>query len=175
MIMAAKALVSSRVPLRRGFAVHAVGDEEDWGRGTTTLIEQGFYNGAECCIVGEPSNLSRLRNARRGTCLIDVVVTGKSTHGAQPEHGINAIAEAEGNQRPLQIARQDTCSHSGFQARTAEDLVMYPQNRGRLRRIKSPRQMCHSLGQTYSAWYYNARSTRRGQIISPTQLGQGYA
>jgi succinyl-diaminopimelate desuccinylase len=94
MIMAAKALVSSRIPLKRPFAIHAVVDEEFWGRGTTTLFDQGFYNGAGCCIVGEPSNLNRLRNARRGTRYIDVTVTGKSTHGAQPEHGINAILEA---------------------------------------------------------------------------------
>jgi acetylornithine deacetylase/succinyl-diaminopimelate desuccinylase-like protein len=93
-VMAAKALVSSRVPLERCFAIHAVTDEEAWGRGTTALIEQGFYKGADCCIVGEPSNLNRLRNARRGTCSIDVVVTGKSAHGAQPEHGVNAIVEA---------------------------------------------------------------------------------
>ncbi len=94
MIMAAKALVSLRPSLKRDFAIHAVSDEEAWGRGTATLIEQGFYEGAECCLVGEPSNLNRLRNARRGTCLVDVIVTGKSTHGAQPEHGINAIVEA---------------------------------------------------------------------------------
>ena len=44
--------------------------------------------------MGEPSDLSRLRNARRGRCLVDILVGGKSTHGAQPEHGINAILEA---------------------------------------------------------------------------------
>jgi len=93
-IMAAKALVSSQVPLKRAFAMHAVSDEEAWGRGTTALIEHGFYKGAECCIVAEPSNLNRLRNARRGTRVIDVLVTGRSTHGAQPEHGINAITES---------------------------------------------------------------------------------
>jgi acetylornithine deacetylase/succinyl-diaminopimelate desuccinylase-like protein len=94
MIMAAKALVASDLPLERDFAVHAVTDEEGWSTGTSTLIDQGFYDGAQCCIVGEPSDLSRLRNARRGRCLVDILVAGKSTHGAQPEHGINAILEA---------------------------------------------------------------------------------
>jgi succinyl-diaminopimelate desuccinylase len=94
MIMAAKLLISLRVRMKRDFAVHAVCDEEAWGRGTTTLIDQGFYATAECCIVGEPSNLDRLRNARRGTRYMDVTVTGKSTHASQPEHGINAIVEA---------------------------------------------------------------------------------
>jgi len=93
-VMAAKALVSSKSPLKRAFAVHAVSDEEAWGRGTSTLIERGYYKRAECCIVGEPSNLHRLRNARRGTRVIDIIVTGRSTHGAQPENGINAIAES---------------------------------------------------------------------------------
>jgi acetylornithine deacetylase/succinyl-diaminopimelate desuccinylase-like protein len=94
MIMAAKALVSARIPLKRAFAIHAVSDEEAWGRGTATLIDRGFYDRAKCCIVGEPSNLERLRNARRGTRVIDVIATGRSTHGAQPENGLNAICEA---------------------------------------------------------------------------------
>lgn len=94
MIMAAKLLLSSDVTLKRDFAVHAVTDEEGWSTGTSTLIDQGFYNGTRCCIVGEPSDLSRLRNTRRGRCLVDIFVGGKSTHGAQPEHGINAIVEA---------------------------------------------------------------------------------
>jgi len=93
-IMAAKALLSSGLVLKRDFAVHAVSDEEGWSRGTTTLIDNGFYEGAQCCIVGEPSNLTRLRNARRAQCLANIIVTGKATHGAQPENGINAIADA---------------------------------------------------------------------------------
>jgi acetylornithine deacetylase/succinyl-diaminopimelate desuccinylase family protein len=94
MIMAAKLLVASGLILNRELAVHAVTDEEGWSSGTSTLIDQGFYDGAQCCIVGEPSDLSRLRNSRRGRCLVDIYVTGKSTHGAQPENGINAIVEA---------------------------------------------------------------------------------
>lgn len=93
-IMAAKALLSSGLALKRDFAVHAVSDEEGWSRGTNTLIDNGFYEEAKCCIVGEPSSLTRLRNARRAQCLTDIIVTGKATHGAQPENGINAIAEA---------------------------------------------------------------------------------
>jgi len=93
-ILAAKALTSSNLPLNHAFSIHAVSDEEAWGRGTSTLIEHGHYQGAKCCIVGEPSNLNRLRNARRGTRLLDIIVTGKSTHGAQPENGINAVTEA---------------------------------------------------------------------------------
>jgi succinyl-diaminopimelate desuccinylase len=94
MIMAAKSLVSSGVLLEQNFAVHAVTDEECWSRGTTTLIDRGFYKGVKYCIVGEPSNLERLRNARRAQTLVDVIVRGRSTHGAQPENGINAIVEA---------------------------------------------------------------------------------
>jgi succinyl-diaminopimelate desuccinylase len=93
MIMAAKSLTSSGLSLRN-FAVHAVTDEECWSRGTTTLIDKGFYKGASECIVCEPSNLERLRNSRRAQCLINIIVTGKSTHGAQPENGVNAITEA---------------------------------------------------------------------------------
>ena len=93
-LVAAKALTSTGVHLKHVFAVHAVSDEECWSRGTTTLIDQGFYDGAKCCIVGEPSNLTRLRNARRSQCLVDISVTGRSTHAAQPENGINAISEA---------------------------------------------------------------------------------
>jgi succinyl-diaminopimelate desuccinylase len=90
-IMAAKALIQSDVKLRKSFAVHCVSDEEGWSRGTATLINKGFYKESKYCIVGEPSNLSRLRNARRAQCLVDIIVHGKSTHGAEPENGINAI------------------------------------------------------------------------------------
>jgi acetylornithine deacetylase/succinyl-diaminopimelate desuccinylase family protein len=93
-IMAAKALNTSNLKLRKPFAVHAVTDEEIWSRGTMTLLREGFYDNVECCIIGEPSDLSRLRSARRGRCLVDVIVQGKAAHGAQPEDGINAIVEA---------------------------------------------------------------------------------
>jgi len=92
-VMAAKALVSTGVPLKHSFAVHAVSDEECWSRGTSTLIGQRYYDEVKWCIVGEPSNLMRLRNARRGQCLLDVSVAGRSTHAGQPENGINAITE----------------------------------------------------------------------------------
>jgi succinyl-diaminopimelate desuccinylase len=94
MIMAAKTLASSGFSLDKNFAIHAVTDEECWSRGTTTLIDKGFYEGATQCIVCEPSNLERLRNARRAQCLVNITVLGRSTHGAQPENGINAITEA---------------------------------------------------------------------------------
>jgi acetylornithine deacetylase/succinyl-diaminopimelate desuccinylase family protein len=91
-LVAANALKT--VPLKHEFADYAVSDEECWSRGTTTLINQGYYQDAAYCIVAEPSNLNRLRNARRGQCLVDVTVRGRSTHAAQPQNGLNAITEA---------------------------------------------------------------------------------
>jgi len=90
-IIAAKALVESGAHIHRSFAVHAVTDEEGWSRGTSKLIEKGYYRGVKACIVTEPSNLNRLRNSRRGQALIDITIYGKAAHGAQPENGVNAI------------------------------------------------------------------------------------
>lgn len=73
----------------------AVSGEEDIGAGTKKLISSGEFEGATAVIVGEGiGGYGVLTNARRGGSYYDVVVKGKSAHGANPEKGINAVVDA---------------------------------------------------------------------------------
>jgi acetylornithine deacetylase/succinyl-diaminopimelate desuccinylase family protein len=95
MLLAYKAIAESRKARRVRFVFQAVTGEEDTGMGTWTLAESGAYRMAKAVIVGEGfGGLNAVTIGRRGASYFDINVYGMAAHGATPEKGINAIADA---------------------------------------------------------------------------------
>ncbi len=72
-------------------------DEEGDSAGGFAIKEHGIKAGpgieADICLIAEPSN-EKIMMGCRGRFVVDIVVSGKSAHGAVPGKGVNAITEA---------------------------------------------------------------------------------
>ena len=98
-----EALVEAGIELKGDLLFTAVSDEEGpYGLGTHFTITDGITDGADFCIIPEPSGPFAPGNEKfpcvalgsRGTAVYYVTVKGKSAHGATPEKGINAVEDA---------------------------------------------------------------------------------
>jgi succinyl-diaminopimelate desuccinylase len=87
-VMGAIALARSEVPLRGRLLVTEVADEETSGAGALHLIAAGIR--PDGVIVGEQT-MNRVAVGEKGTAGVDIVVTGRTAHGALPWEGANAI------------------------------------------------------------------------------------
>ena len=94
-IVAAKALGNLDIRLKGDLRLHAVADEEFFGRyGTKYLCEKGYVKGVGAAIVGEASTRDgkvMARPAVRGRTLVNIHVKGKSAHSSRPDIGVNAV------------------------------------------------------------------------------------
>lgn len=96
-IIAAEALVETGADLRGDFSIHAVADEEYFGRyGTKYLAEKGYVSpgNVDMTIVGEGSvqdGVIGARTAVRGRQILNLVVRGRSAHSSRPQDGVNAV------------------------------------------------------------------------------------
>ena len=94
-IVAAKALSNLGIQLKGDLLLHAVADEEFFGRyGTKYLCEKGYVEGVDAAIVGEASTRNgaiMARPAVRGRTLVNIHVKGRSAHSSRPEMGVNAV------------------------------------------------------------------------------------
>ncbi len=88
-VMGAVALARSRVPLRGRLMVTEVADEETSGAGALHLIAEAHVRPAGV-IVGEQT-MNRVAIGEKGTAGVDIVVSGRTAHGALPWEGANAI------------------------------------------------------------------------------------
>ena len=88
MLLAAKAVKDSEVPLNGDLVIAAVIDEEGRGLGTSHLRKLGLKT--EYGIVVEPTSLD-IVIAHKGERVFELTVKGKPAHGSTPELGVNAI------------------------------------------------------------------------------------
>jgi succinyl-diaminopimelate desuccinylase len=88
-VMGAIALARSGVPLRGQLVVTEVADEETSGAGALHLIAAAGLR-PDGVIVGEQT-LNRVAVGEKGSAGVDIVVTGRTAHGALPWEGANAI------------------------------------------------------------------------------------
>jgi succinyl-diaminopimelate desuccinylase len=88
-VMGAIALAHSGVPLRGRLLVTEVADEETSGAGALHLIAAAGIR-PDGVIVGEQT-MNRVAVGEKGTAGVDIVVTGRTAHGALPWEGANAI------------------------------------------------------------------------------------
>ena len=65
-------------------------DEEKNGLGASYVIKNGMEKNAELLLVGEPTGL-KLGMAQKGCIWLQLEVHGKTSHGAYPEKGVNAV------------------------------------------------------------------------------------
>ncbi|MBW2305412.1 MAG: M20 family metallopeptidase [Deltaproteobacteria bacterium] len=83
-------LAESGRELKGTLKMTAVSDEENFGvAGTRLLADEGEVK-ADFAIVGEPTNLG-VEVVQRGIMWFDIIAHGKTSHGARPHLGINAI------------------------------------------------------------------------------------
>ncbi len=83
--------------LRVAFCV----DEENDSEGAHAVASAGFFDGVEAALsteiatgTGECRGPREITLGRRGRCVIEITVPGRSAHGASAERGVNAITEA---------------------------------------------------------------------------------
>ena len=75
-------------------------DEENISQGSYAMLRAGALRGVEAAISAEISTskpclgTGEITLGRRGRCVIEVEVPGRSAHGAQADRGISAISEA---------------------------------------------------------------------------------
>ena len=88
-VMAGVALARSGVPLGGRLAVTEVADEETSGEGARHVIAAADLR-PDGVIVGEQT-LNRVAIGEKGNAGVEIVVTGRTAHGALPWEGANAI------------------------------------------------------------------------------------
>lgn len=88
-VMGGIALARSGVPLRGRLAVTEVADEETSGDGANHVIAEAGLQPFGV-IVGEQT-LNRVAIGEKGTAGVNIVVTGRTAHGALPWEGANAV------------------------------------------------------------------------------------
>ncbi|WP_312642109.1 M20 family metallopeptidase [Hydrogenoanaerobacterium sp.] len=66
------------------------GDEETLGLGAQAAVESGLLNHVGRIIIGEPTG-NQISVASKGTLWLEFSIHGKTSHGAYPWEGINAV------------------------------------------------------------------------------------
>lgn len=93
-------------------------DEEKGGLGARAILqEEGMLPGAEL-LVGEPTGC-RLGVAQKGCLWLEIHAAGKTSHGAYPEQGVNAVEQAVALAMELK-AYVEQFSHPVLGASTAQ-------------------------------------------------------
>ncbi|MBA2248476.1 MAG: M20 family metallopeptidase [Chloroflexia bacterium] len=89
-VMAGLAIAGSGVALRGSLVINEVADEEAAGiKGTGYIVEQSLVT-PDFVIVGEQT-LNRVALGEKGAAPTELVVRGRTAHGALPWEGANAI------------------------------------------------------------------------------------
>lgn len=102
--------LSGRTPERDVLFVGTC-DEESGGLGAKAAAEAGVLDGVEVILIGEPTDLG-LGLAAKGCLWLKIRAAGRTSHGAYPGRGVNAIdglygfvqalkKEVEGGSHPL--------------------------------------------------------------------------
>lgn len=65
-------------------------DEESSGSGALKALQEGLLENTGAILIGEPTNNS-IALASKGAIWLELEVYGKSSHGAYPQEGINAV------------------------------------------------------------------------------------
>lgn len=93
-------------------------DEERGGLGASALLNKGILNRVDAMVIGEPTG-NNLGIAQKGCLWLEITGKGKTSHGAYPERGWNAISSC------MEIAaavkeKTETISHPILGTATAQ-------------------------------------------------------
>lgn len=89
-VMAGLAVAASGIPLRGNLVVNEVADEETGGLHGAGFVVAGGHIKPDWVIVGEQT-LNRVAVGEKGSAGTEVIVHGRTAHGALPWEGANAI------------------------------------------------------------------------------------
>lgn len=89
-VLAGVALARSGIELRGRLVINEVADEETAGEAGARFIVEGGHVRPDFVIVGEQT-LNRVCIGEKGAAGVDIVVTGRTAHGALPWEGANAV------------------------------------------------------------------------------------
>ncbi|WP_066497385.1 M20 family metallopeptidase [Abyssisolibacter fermentans] len=91
-----KVLAKEKINMKGKAMLHVVPDEETSGKeGTKWLVENGYADGADACLIAEPTSYNNCEVGQKGSLWIDLKVHGKSAHGSIGNYvGENAILKA---------------------------------------------------------------------------------
>ena len=84
-------LLETNAPLAGSIRLLATVGEETGEYGAATLTDAGYADQLAGLVIAEPSGLGNVVYTARGVIDYKVVSTGKASHSARPEKGINAI------------------------------------------------------------------------------------
>jgi len=84
-------LLEDGTPLKGSLRLLATVGEETGEYGAAQLTDAGYADNLAGLVIAEPSGLDNVVYTARGVIDYKVVSTGKSSHSASPENGINAI------------------------------------------------------------------------------------
>ena len=110
-VMALVTLARAGLHLNGRLQVAVVADEESGAHQGTRWLRDNDHLQPDFLVVGEQTN-NRVAVAERVACGIDLTIFGKSTHGAMPWAGDNAVLKTA---RVLDLAGTETVSPIGRQ------------------------------------------------------------
>lgn len=90
MIYALITLKSRGIKPRQNICFIGTCDEEKGGLGAKKILELDLLKNVQAIIIGEPTNC-HLGVAQKGCIWMELTVYGKTSHGAYPKEGMNAI------------------------------------------------------------------------------------
>ena len=90
MLVAIKAIKDSGAELKGDFIYTATAGEETDSLGAVKFVNDGGLKDVVAIIIGEPSS-NGINIAEKGAFWVEITTYGKTSHGAFPEKGINAV------------------------------------------------------------------------------------
>jgi len=90
LMVTAKTLAETRMPLRGDFILAATAGEETDSQGAMAIATRSDLEFLQAVIIAEPSN-NGLYIAEKGALWLELSTHGKTAHGATPELGRNAV------------------------------------------------------------------------------------
>lgn len=83
--------LEQQTPLKGSIRLLATVGEETGEYGAAKLTDEGYADQLAGLIIAEPSGLDNVVYTARGVIDYKIISTGKASHSAQPEKGVNAI------------------------------------------------------------------------------------
>ena len=90
MIYALCSLIEEGKKPKRTILFIGTSDEEKNGKGATRIVNQKILESAESLIVGEPTG-NAIGLLQKGCLWLELKVKGRTSHGAYPSEGLNAV------------------------------------------------------------------------------------
>jgi len=116
-------LASEKVNMKGKLVLHVVPDEETSGKmGTKWLVENGYAEGGDACLIAEPTSYNNCEVGQKGSLWIHIKSYGRSAHGSIGNYvGENAILKLTKILNSLDELRTLQGTYSESQKKVLED------------------------------------------------------